>query len=499
MKIPDSVFKKNFLMTAVVLLLSVTMLTGVFSLTVSRYSANDKRDQLDNAMELAEQSIRNYVRGVYTASLMNDSLRAIAEIYDIRVTITDEDGNVLTDLPTAKDGEESKTPGVPDTETLHKADLTDSVYLIGNMGGYYAANSAILIHRLRIDPVNCLYVCAAADMDTLNDMFRQLSAMLILTALAILCVAFLASFITTARTVRPLVELRDAARSFALGNYDRRVQVRGSDEVAELALAFNQLAETLATNEQIRTEFLSNVSHELKTPMTTISGFSDGMLDGTIPPERWREYLESISNESKRLSRLVNRLLITSRIDGGRQNVQLTRVNICDIIGRCALSMEKQIEEKNLDVDIDFCEDQVFVQADPDAITQVVYNLIDNAQKYADPGGQLKITVTKTGDRANVSVFNTGGGIPAGDLPHIFERFYKVDKSRSLSKDSYGLGLYIVKSLVNRHGEQINVRSVEGEYAEFSFTLKLDKQKLNAPAALPAERSSESGKEDTDL
>ncbi|MBO5670610.1 MAG: HAMP domain-containing histidine kinase, partial [Clostridia bacterium] len=261
------------------------------------------------------------------------------------------------------------------------------------------------------------------------------------------------------------------------GEFDRRVTVYGNDEVAELSDAFNKMADSLAKNEQIRSEFIANISHELKTPMTTIAGFADGMLDGTIPPERREEYLQTIGSETRRLSRLVNKLLLTSRIDAGRQEIHPTRINICDIIGRCAIGLEKQIEEKGLDVELDFADDRVFVQADPDAVMQIMYNLIDNAQKYTDPGGKLRVSVAKKSGLCEISVYNTGCGIPLEDLPHVFDRFYKVDKSRGLAKDSFGLGLYIVRTLVNRHGQEIYARSSPGEYAEFTFALKLDKQK----------------------
>ena len=264
-----------------------------------------------------------------------------------------------------------------------------------------------------------------------------------------------------------------AAKSYATGNFDIRIPVQGNDEVAELAIAFNQMAEGMQNIEEMRRSFLANVSHDLKTPMTTIAGFIDAILSGAIPPEEQPQYLERIKNEVLRLSRLVRQLLDISRMQAGDRKVEPSNFDICEMARQIVLSFENRIDEKNLEVEFNCDEDNILVTADKDSIHQVLYNLCDNAVKFSRSGGAYKISITAKNKKAHVSVYNEGQGIANEDIPFVFERFYKSDKSRGLDKTGVGLGLYITKTIIDAHGESISVRSEQGEYCEFEFTLPL--------------------------
>ena len=242
------------------------------------------------------------------------------------------------------------------------------------------------------------------------------------------------------------------------------------DEIGELAASFNNMAESLQQTERQRQEFIANISHELKTPMTTIAGYTDGILDGTIPPENERQYLQIISDESRRLSRMVRRMLDVSQLQvmdplrcGGH-------FDICESMRRVLVSMERKITDRQLDVEADIPEEPILVLGDNDMITQVIYNLLENAAKFATAGTTLYLGVTLLDGKARVTVRNEGATIPAEELPLLFERFHKSDKSRSLDKDGVGLGLYIVKTILEQHKEKINVTSENGVTA-FSFSL----------------------------
>jgi signal transduction histidine kinase len=247
--------------------------------------------------------------------------------------------------------------------------------------------------------------------------------------------------------------------------------------VGELAAAFNAMADSLASAEERRREFISNVSHELKTPMTTIAGFSDGILDGTIPPEKEREALMVVSSETRRLSRLVRRMLDLSQLQA-KENDTITaqeQFDISEIMCRVLVSLESKVNARHLDVDCQIPEEPVTVWGDPDGITQVCYNLLDNAIKFSTEGETLGISVSanKNG-KAYISVRNKGEPIPPDELDLIFDRFHKSDQSRSVDKEGVGLGLYIVKTILNNHKENITVTSEEG-VTEFTFTLALVK------------------------
>ena len=298
----------------------------------------------------------------------------------------------------------------------------------------------------------------------------------ILTALAVFLVALLAMPYLTRRETKPIKDMAAAARQLAHGNLSVRVPTGyQNEEMEELAVAFNNMAASVQNSETIRQEFVANVSHELKTPMTTIAGYLDGILDGTIPPEKHRVYMELVSTEVRRLSRLVRNMLDVARLkDQGIPPDKLTDFDICEEASQALLSFEQRINQKHLNVDIDMPEFGLTVHAFADAVSQVIYNLLDNAVKFIDDGGTLSIHARQQGGKAVVSIANTGPTIDPAELPLIFDRFHKTDKSRSTDRDGVGLGLYIVKTIVLAHGEDIYVTSRDGK-TEFTFTMPLKK------------------------
>jgi signal transduction histidine kinase len=238
-------------------------------------------------------------------------------------------------------------------------------------------------------------------------------------------------------------------------------------------MAFNNMAASLRNIDKMRNDFIANVSHDLRTPMTVIAGFIDGILDNTIKPEEHRKYLVVVRNEVLRLSRLVKNLLDIAKIEAGELKLNLVDFNVCEMMSNILLSFEATISKKDIDVDVDFLSPTINVHADYDSIFQVIYNLCDNAVKFTNQGGSLKIMIMEQGKKAHISVKNSGEGIMPDELPRIFEKFYKSDRSRSLDKRGTGLGLYICKTIINRHGEDITAKSVMGEYTEFAFDLPL--------------------------
>jgi len=301
--------------------------------------------------------------------------------------------------------------------------------------------------------------------------------MLVLVAIIVMEVALIISFITTKRTTRPINEMTKTVRKFARGDFSSRVEVTTEDEIGELADSFNLMADSLERSENLRREFIANVSHELKTPMTTISGFADGIMDGTIPPEKAPEYLAVISSETHRLSRLVRNMLDVSQLSAKEPTeLRKSSFDLTEVVVQTLLSLEKKITDRKLDVDAEIPEEPIVTLGDRDSITQVVYNLLDNAAKFAAEGSVIKLSVYKRSGRAYVSVENRGETIPEKELPLIFDRFHKTDKSRNFDKDGVGLGLYIVKTILDNHREDIFVTSANG-VTKFTFTLTIAPQK----------------------
>ena len=312
--------------------------------------------------------------------------------------------------------------------------------------------------------------------DTVTQVLNQISNIFMVVSMLVVTLSVIVISIIVGRQNDPLKQMARVARSFGHGDLDARVKLTGNypEEVEDLALAFNNMAQELQKSEYQRKEFVANVSHELKTPMTTISGYVDGILDGTIPQTRHRYYLQIVSDETKRLSRLVRSMLDISRLQdgGGIPEDKKIHFDMEETMGQVLITFEKKITDKNLDVDVDMPGHPVYTHACQDQVTQVIYNLIDNAVKFCPEGGTLGLKIKQGGGKVYVSVANSGQTIPPEELPLVFDRFHKLDKSRSQNRDGWGLGLYIVKTIVSSHGENISVTSRDGK-TEFTFTMPL--------------------------
>ena len=298
----------------------------------------------------------------------------------------------------------------------------------------------------------------------------------IAAALIVVLVAGVVMTFFARQQSKPLQDMARVANAFGHGDLTARVRVdeKHTLEMQELSTAFNNMTSSLQKSEYQRQEFVANVSHELKTPMTTISGYVDGILDGTIPEHRQRNYLQIVSDETKRLSRLVRSMLDISRLQdqGGIPEDKKMHFDLEECAGQMLITFEQKITSKNLNVDVDMPLHPVYTIANQDYISQVIYNLLDNAVKFCPEGGTLGLKIREGGNKAYVSISNDGETIPPEELPLVFDRFHKLDKSRSQNRDGWGLGLYIVKTIVCSHGENISVTSRDGK-TEFTFTMPL--------------------------
>ena len=296
------------------------------------------------------------------------------------------------------------------------------------------------------------------------------TAAVVFACLMAFSVGFIAVYFLTASLIKPLHDMSEATKAYAEGDFGPRVKVKGDDELAELVRAFNKMASDLSLLESSRRSFVANVSHELKTPMTTIGGFIDGILDGTIPESQQKHYLSIVSDETKRLSRLVTAMLNMSKIEAGELKLKPKAFDISAEIFNVLLSFEQIIERKHIEISGLDRLHSVTVTADEDMIHQVIYNLVDNAVKFTE-NGTISVFADDDENATLIKVVNTGAGISSEEREKIFERFYKVDKSRSYDVKGAGLGLYICKTIVEMHGGSIGCNSEEGKYTEFWFTI----------------------------
>lgn len=315
--------------------------------------------------------------------------------------------------------------------------------------------------------------------DTEQDrMLHDMMGAIISTLVWIMIASLVAIYGVSYYSMKPLREIGRAAKSFSRGKYNVRVKVRGNDELAELADSFNKMAIAIESKDEMQKNFLSNVSHDLKTPMTTIAGFIDGILDGAIPKEKQEYYLNIIKNDVKRLSRLVTSLLDISRLQSGERKFEFKQFNVCELARQTVLSFENQLEDKKLNVEFDTDDFDMMAYGDTDAINQVIYNLCHNAIKFSQNEGLYRVSIKYEGtDKIRFTMYNEGIGISSDDLPFVFDRFYKSDKSRGLDKTGTGLGLFIAKTIIEAHSNEITVSSEYEKWCEFSFTLDRKEQK----------------------
>lgn len=477
-----SVFARYMVAFTVIILLSFLILTVIITTLVQSHSA----DLSSHELERVSTSAKQFLETAYTSSdaisftkYIEDShdmtverLSAISEgTPELFVLVVNRNGLVLISDEGAP--EEYVNMQIP-LNYLESLLDEEPLQIDSDLSGLLSENHYIYFEPLIRNDTIIGYVITGIPSTSTSTLVQTMTKMIILACMWVMCAAIIASYFISERIVRPIRNLSKAAKAFAAGQFDVRVQVTGNDEIAELGIAFNNMASSLATLEETRRTFLANVSHDLRTPMTTIAGFIDGILDGAIPPEKQSYYLQIIATEVRRLSRLVNSLLDISRIQAGERKFTMTAFDICELARQILISFEQRIDDKKLDVSFESDSDSMYVIADKDAIHQIVYNICDNAVKFSCEGGAYRIKIWEQEKKIYVSVYNEGQGIPPEDLPHIFDRFYKSDKSRGLDKTGVGLGMYISKTIIDAHGETITVRSTQGEYCEFIFSLKKD-------------------------
>jgi signal transduction histidine kinase len=462
----QTIYWQNFTLTAGVVLVTLVLLGASFFALSYHYTRSEREADMRMKAGVVSRMVSAYVTG--------GSLSGMQELATFAASVTDEDflicnleGSVLLTSDSSLEGRVLTLPDGMAQSILNGDDSFDRTTL----GGIYAdKHFAVGVPILSMGQTVGV-VLAVTEARTLTAMWRGFFGMFLMTAATVLLLSVVVSAWLSMRQSRPISEMAEATRRFADGNFD--IRMRGySDptEIAEPAASFNTMADSLQETERQRREFIANVSHELKTPMTTIAGYTDGILDGTIPPEEEKQYLHIISDESRRLSRLVRRMLDISQLQS--RELRKSPFDICESMRRVLISMEKKITDRGLDVDANIPDASVTVLGDNDLITQVIYNLLENAAKFARAGSTLYLGLAVANGKALVSIRNEGDTIPADEIPFLFERFHKSDKSRSEDKDGVGLGLYVVRTILDQHKEHVAVTSENG-VTTFTFTVSL--------------------------
>ena len=474
-----STFSRIFFPTVLLLLTALFLVGTSFQLLVRNFLNQQALDDLENdGKAIASLASAYYTESTLTGKDFFINLSVATRVSDADAVLFDTSGRLLlcSDSPFGCEHRgwvinrdyvnQVLDRGIAKNTGLFSGLYEDVRYVVSVPILDADTNKGVGLVMVSIPMAETLMI-----LEKLSDLYLFVSALVVVITVVLMTV------IARINT-KHLREMAKTASAFGHGDLDARVQIKPSypQETEELALAFNNMASSIQKSEVRRQEFVANVSHELKTPMTTIGGYVDGILDGTIPQEKHRHYMQIVSDETKRLSRLVRSMLDISRLQdqGGIPDAQKLRFDLEETIGQVLITFEQKILQKEANVEVDMPEHPVFTLANPDYITQVIYNLLDNAVKFCPQGGTLGISVKEGTNKAYISVFNDGETIPAQELPLVFDRFHKIDKSRSQNRDGWGLGLYIVKTIVCSHGENISVSSSNGR-TEFTFTLPIVK------------------------
>ena len=476
----NSVFLKSCLRLAGLVVLSFFVFLTSFAIILREQTIAEKQAGLianANSVQEMYQSFANFDPNNPSDLEMVGRLVSIVTLPHNQMMVADADGFIVA---CSLDSACARLGFALPLDFRHRLSVSGHISALTTLPGLVEESSYIFATRIVSASSGAVvgYVLVASGSDiVMEEWGAMLSLFLFVAALVVLAAIVLAMFLARHQAA-PLREMSLAATKFAHGDFSSRVSTAGrEDEIGELASAFNAMADSIEQSENMRREFIGNVSHELKTPMTSITGFAEGMLDGTIPAQKHPQYLEIVVSETKRLSRLVLRMLEVARFQAmDIRDLHNASFDLTEVIRRCLLSLESKICEKGLDISLDIPEQSLMVFGDSDSIMQVIYNLVDNATKFSYRNTTIVISLDVRGTKAQVSVENTGREIDEAQLSLLFNRFHKSDKARSDDAEGVGLGLYIAKTIMNAHREDIYVRSDCGK-TTFMFTLTIAPKK----------------------
>ncbi len=468
------IFFRYFSACALIILMTVfvlgTVTTGVYTLQSVQEQDRNMEKAASKVSSMLQNMPANY--NVFFGTIMSGAINTVKETIGSDVIIVNQWGRIVqSTLPI-----ETFSLPTEATQTVFEGNTyRRQAVLIEELGNSYTVGVPIYGENSAV--IGGVFVTARQI--RVSSAMHDILLTFLFCGLAVLIISFVVLYFITYQITKPLYEMARAARSYAKGDFSQRITVPPDGELGTLASTFNQMADGLNKLETMRRGFIADVSHELRTPMTTIGGFVDGIIDGTIPEESREKYLLLVSAEVRRLSRMVNNLLDVARIQSGEITYQMVPFDFSEVAHRVILTMEDRLNESKIELKLAMPDESIYAYGDHDAIYRVVYNLLDNAVKFTPIGGQIHISlIRQPEEKLCFSVRNTGQGIPEEEAGKIFERFYKTDKSRGISKKGVGLGLYMVKNIIDAHGENIVLTSKEGSFAEFSFTLKEAKEEF---------------------
>jgi signal transduction histidine kinase len=466
--VKKGLFSKMLATYTIIISMSLIIIASFLSYWFQNYFLDQRKEQFLDKSYMIQGLAMKYIAGDATSDQVNEIIMIIGEYIKSDIWLTDSYGYVYAVSNQEHRGFMGKQVFVKELPELR---LGHTFEITGPYAGMI--DKPVRVYGTPIRTESGVFkgsIILYNSIEELGDSLRRVYEIIWISSIfAIIISCIIIYYFSQKIIIRPLAEINSVAKRISNGDVDKRVYLNSDDEIGELAQSFNFMADSVEKIENNRREFISNVSHEIRSPITSIKGFIGGILDGVIPPEKEKYYLSIAYEEIQRLTRLVNDLLDMSAIEAGEFSLRIMEVDINEIIRLTVIKNETKIKEKRAAVDVCFDEDNLFVAGDKDRLVQVITNLLDNSIKYVNEGGKIRITSKTKGKKAFISVFNDGPQIAEADLKHIWNRFYKADKART-AKESTGLGLSIVRNIITQLQEDIWVENKDnGVY--FTFTL----------------------------
>lgn len=418
----------------------------------------------NEAVSIANGYATQYYRYESTLNNLKTELKTLSSYNDISILLINTNGDLLL----------STRDSLSETESLESFDplkYEPNQYVLTTFDGRLEQPYATVMAPINYNFATRGYIVIMRPVDAIQGSVTTFVNTNYITLAICMLLAALFPFLIYFEIHRPLKEITLAVKEFGHGNLTYQLKEYDNDEIGRLAASLSYMSAQLNELEESQKKFIANVSHDFRSPLTSIKGYLEAILDGTIPPEMQEKYLNIVISETERLSKLTNNLLTLNNIDSKKNRLNIAPFDINLVIKKTIESFEGQCISKDIKFDLTFSAKSMLVNADVDKITQVLYNLVDNAIKFSRNSSIIYITVNHRGEKVFVSVKDTGIGIPKDAINKIWDRFYKTDLSRGKDKKGTGLGLSIVKEIINAHQENIDVISTEDVGTEFTFSL----------------------------
>lgn len=464
-----SLFTKLISAYFIILVISYSLVAVFLSFWFYKYYYNQKTNMLINQGYTLNKSINDYLNKKISKERLLTQISIMDEMTNARVWLVDKYGFLYA--YSSNDMKNMMGKQITDEE-IQEVRSGNIVIKNGSFRQIFSTPMLTVGIPIIVDGQVQSAVFLHTPLMELKNTLKTVYFVIWMSAFfAIFISAIIIYYFSDRILIRPLNKINKTAKNIAKGEFDKRVSLESDDEIGDLAVSFNYMADSLQNLEDMRRSFIANISHELRSPMTSINGFITGMIDGTIPQERWTYYLNIVHDEIKRLMRLINEILDLARIESGEFSVNMGVFDLNELIRQRIIKFEEKINKRNIEVNVKLIENKLKVKGDKDRIDQVLTNLIDNAIKFVKDEGLIEIKTDIKDRKVVVHVYNNGPAIPKDEIKYIWERFHKVDKARQKGGGT-GLGLSIVRQIINKHGETIWVES--GDFGtRFSFTLSL--------------------------